>query len=559
MSTVQDRPEPGPAAVRPSANGTGSGAPAVFGPGPLVPRRRSWKPAAVGVVVVGALAAGGGVYLSKRSSDHASATTVAPLSTTEVAQRDLTIYDETTATLEYTASATVSSPVAGTVTSVVSAGDTITAGTVVATIDGSPVVALFGDVPPYRDLSTSSTDGIDVRQLETNLVSLGFDPTGDIVIDENYDSATKAAVERWQTALGIKVTGKVPESLVTYIPGSLLVDKVSATVGAASSAGSALVSGRQTERAFPVVAYAGDNATTIGGDAAPGTQVVTGTVLFHRDGLPVVAIVGDASAVPALDRDLKVGSSAGADVKLLEQMLQAGGFDPDNAMVIDDEFDAATATAVLRWWQSLGVPYSDPAVIPPKDVVVPTGSFVVVPSGLQVGAPELADGAAITSDAVALTLTSPARVVSTTAPLGDKTFALGAQIEVVFPDGTSQTGTVTGVGDTATSSGNTPGQTPNVPIQISVATIPDSAASYVQIPVTLRAVTDQAKAAFVVPVSALVALAEGGYAIETVTGTGADGTQTTGLIGVTTGLFSDGFVQVTGDGLSAGLKIVVPS
>ena len=101
------------------------------------------------------------------------------LSTAKVQQLDLVTYDETIATLGFTTSATISSPIAGTVTSVAAGGDTVDAGTVVATVDGAPVVAMIGDIPSYRDLSTESADGADVRQLELNLVQLGFDTDHD--------------------------------------------------------------------------------------------------------------------------------------------------------------------------------------------------------------------------------------------------------------------------------------------------------------------------------------------------------------------------------------------
>jgi multidrug efflux pump subunit AcrA (membrane-fusion protein) len=62
--------------------------------------------------------------------------------------------------------------------------------------------------------------------------------------------------------------------------------------------------------------------------------------------------------------------------------------------------------------------------------------------------------------------------------------------------------------------------------------------------------------ALVVPVNALVALAGGGYAVEEVTGSG-----THELRPVTPGLFDDqaGLVQVTGSGLAAGQRVVVPA
>ena len=55
-----------------------------------------------------------------------------------------------------------------------------------------------------------------------------------------------------------------------------------------------------------------------------------------------------------------------------------------------------------------------------------------------------------------------------------------------------------------------------------------------------------------VPVNALVALLEGGYAVEQVDAAGAHH-----YLRVETGLFQDGLVEVTGDGLAAGDSVVV--
>jgi multidrug efflux pump subunit AcrA (membrane-fusion protein) len=56
-----------------------------------------------------------------------------------------------------------------------------------------------------------------------------------------------------------------------------------------------------------------------------------------------------------------------------------------------------------------------------------------------------------------------------------------------------------------------------------------------------------------VPVAALLALAEGGYGVEVVEG------DATRILAVETGLFADGRVEVTGDGLQAGTKVAMPS
>jgi hypothetical protein len=54
------------------------------------------------------------------------------------------------------------------------------------------------------------------------------------------------------------------------------------------------------------------------------------------------------------------------------------------------------------------------------------------------------------------------------------------------------------------------------------------------------------------PVSALLALAGGGYGVQVVLPSGAHR-----LIGVHTGIFASGLVQVSGAGLTAGTKVVV--
>ena len=108
-----------------------------------------------------------------------------------------------------------------------------------------------------------------------------------------------------------------------------------------------------------------------------------------------------------------------------------------------------------------------------------------------------------------LSLTAPSRQVTTTAPIGDDTFALGATIDVEFPDGTVQPGTVVDVGNVAANTTGTPGDTPTVTITIGVDNIPATVDSFVEIPVTLRVVSASVPDAIVVPVSAL-ARAQGG-------------------------------------------------
>jgi hypothetical protein len=70
-------------------------------------------------------------------------------------------------------------------------------------------------------------------------------------------------------------------------------------------------------------------------------------------------------------------------------------------------------------------------------------------------------------------------------------------------------------------------------------------------PVDVVVTTQKATGVLVVPIRALIALAEGGYAVEKVSGTA------TQLVGVEAGEFGDGIVAITGDGLAEGDTVVV--
>jgi multidrug efflux pump subunit AcrA (membrane-fusion protein) len=67
--------------------------------------------------------------------------------------------------------------------------------------------------------------------------------------------------------------------------------------------------------------------------------------------------------------------------------------------------------------------------------------------------------------------------------------------------------------------------------------------------VDVRFVGRTAKDVLVAPIEALVALREGGYAVQA----------PSGLVGVRTGMFADGWVEITGDGLAEGTEVVVSS
>lgn len=104
---------------------------------------------------------------------------------------------------------------AGTLTSLAidDGGSAVNSGDTLYTVDLSPVVAMEGTVPAFRDLGVGS-EGPDVRQLQAFLTESGYlsgEPDGE------FGRATASAVNAWLKSLGLPQTATVPLGRVVFI------------------------------------------------------------------------------------------------------------------------------------------------------------------------------------------------------------------------------------------------------------------------------------------------------------------------------------------------------
>jgi peptidoglycan hydrolase-like protein with peptidoglycan-binding domain len=107
----------------------------------------------------------------------------------------------------------------GTLTWIAAEGSSVMRGETLFKVDELPVVALYGTVPMYRTLGNGMV-GSDVRQLQENLVELGFaEFAAEFAVDGIYAQATTAAVLAWQAGLGLVQTGMVEAWQVVFTPG----------------------------------------------------------------------------------------------------------------------------------------------------------------------------------------------------------------------------------------------------------------------------------------------------------------------------------------------------
>jgi multidrug efflux pump subunit AcrA (membrane-fusion protein) len=116
---------------------------------------------------------------------------------------------------------------------------------------------------------------------------------------------------------------------------------------------------------------------------------------------------------------------------------------------------------------------------------------------------------------------------------------------VELPDERRVGATVTDIAKTATAD-----EQGGVTVRVTLA-LEQAEPAYVAAPVTVVVQKTRVEDAVVVPIRALLALAEGGYAVEKVTG------GTTTLVPVELGQFGDGVVQITSDAIAEGDTVVV--
>jgi hypothetical protein len=150
-----------------------------------------------------------------------------------------------------------------------------------------------------------------------------------------------------------------------------------------------------------------------------------------------------------------------------------------------------------------------------------------------------------------LTATPAATVVTVNVDASKRNVVkAGDTVDIELPGGKRIPGTVASVGTSASSGGNGGGGGGDPEVQVTIT--PNGSTDGLDgSPVDVYVTRRKAENVLAAPVGALLALAEGGYGVEL-----AD---THELVAVQTGLFADGLVEVQGDGLAPGTKVVVPA
>jgi peptidoglycan hydrolase-like protein with peptidoglycan-binding domain len=211
-------------------------------------RRRGGRAFLAAVVVIGAAIVAWVVLTSGDGHDTPAANDAVPLGSAAVERRDLIAREDVDGSLGFSGTSTAAAPAAGTITRLRDEGDTVTRGRSLMSIDAKATAwVLYGTIPMYRDLGPGVTDGRDVRQLESNLKALGYDPG---TVDNDWTSATTDAVEDFQDERGLTEDGTISRSEVVISDGPVRVGEHKADVGSLVQAGSPVTA---LTRTTPVV------------------------------------------------------------------------------------------------------------------------------------------------------------------------------------------------------------------------------------------------------------------------------------------------------------------
>ena len=279
---------------------------------------------------------------------------------------------------------------------------------------------------------------------------------------------------------------------------------------------------------------------------ASGAVLTQGDVLYRTGSETAYLMRGN---LPAW-RSFEAGMEDGEDVRQLETALRdLGYFDYEP----DDHFSWATTSAIMKWQKDLDMS---------RTGTIPLGRIVFTPGDLRVGTVTARVGDRVAADTELFDVTSTTQVVDANIKLSDQKLAVvGTAVTIKLPDAKTTIGKITSVGTptekssgSGSGSGSGTGESKERVIPITV-TLTDASATtnFQEVSVTVDLPSEKRTGVLSVPVGALLALSADQYGVEIVESGG-----TTRKVPVTIGLFAGGRVEISGEGISEGQRVVVP-
>jgi hypothetical protein len=507
------------------------------------------------LIFITALAYGGYYFGTQNTEDSTSSKTL-ELTTISIQKGDLAKKEEYNGTLRQTDKKILNSPTNGVVTFLPKEGSVVNFGEVLFIIDNKPVILLQGSTPFYRTLDLNSDPGVDIKQVEEALVYLGYaDST--FVPDEVFDEQTSRMLNTLYIDYGIDTKSEITPTEQVLI--NQKQDEIELLENTVSDGGTTL---SEVNNKKKLLDDAKENATK-----------ENAAWQAAENEIERIQNLIDELTYESMSEDTRAGKKAQyeEDIKTQEriQSREAGkesSIDATEQLAIDNaqksyddtlesynegvdrDAELAKAREELNELQLSSI----------SETFSPTNAFA--------SKTPIIAGSIINDLGSAVALNSPLYNISSVGievvfqvdATDQETVTLGKNVEIELPTDERVPTVITFIDQvvTQTQAGDF------IEVVLEVLN-PEEVEAYDQAPVKVFLTTEVSENVLYVPVNALLALAEGGYALEVYEGVvegssfeGESGVDTT-YVAVEIGVFTDGFVEVIGN-IQEGQLVVVP-
>ena len=507
------------------------------------------------LIVIAALAYGGYYFGTQNTEDSTSSKTL-ELTTVSIQKGDLAKKEEYNGTLRQTDKKILNSPTNGVVTFLPKEGSVVNFGEVLFIIDNKPVILLQGSTPFYRTLDLNSDPGVDIQQVEEALVYLGYaDST--FVPDEVFDEQTSKMLNTLYIDYGIDTKSEITPTEQVLI--NQKQDEIELLENTVSDGGTTL---SEVNNKKKLLDDAKENATK-----------ENAAWQAAENEIERIQNLIDELTYESMSEDTRAGRKAQyeEDIKTQEriQSREAGkesGIDATEQLAIDNAQKAYDDTL-----ESYNEGVDRDAELAKareelNELQLSSISETFSPTNAFASKTPIIAGSIINDLGSAVALNSPLYNISSVGievvfqvdATDQETVTLGKNVEIELPTDERVPTVITFIDQvvTQTQAGDF------IEVVLEVLN-PEEVEAYDQAPVKVFLTTEVSENVLYVPVNALLALAEGGYALEVYAGVaegstfeGESGVDTT-YVAVEIGVFTDGFVEVIGN-IQEGQLVVVP-
>jgi hypothetical protein len=563
----------------------------------------------IALLIIVGLVGGIAYYFGTQTQTLSSTPKSLKLTTVSIKKGDLENKEEYNGTLQQTDKKVLKTATTGVVTYLPDEGAVISFGEILFAIDNKPAILLEGETPFYRSLDMNSDPGKDIEQLENALVFLGY-AADDFVPDQTFDQTTSDMLNSLFTDYGIETKSEItPEEQIAIKNKEDQIETIQDTIDSGGTTLAEVNNKKKTlddlqEDSVTTLAEVNSKKKTLDDAIENSTkenaawQAATDLIDGYYQQIELLKDLTNpntaAKSQDTRDDEIKNYEDLIEEQKRIREMEEGEGsvVDAAEALAIENAqkaydktlesynngVDAAQALAIENAQKAYdealesynkGVDKAaelQQAEEELEELQLAAKSETFSPTNALASETPIIVGSYITSEGSVVAANSQMYNISSTGvevvfqiDASDQDMvSVGDSVEVELPSEERIKATISYIDPVVTQGQN--GDFIEVKLDISSS---EGIKVYDQAPVDVFVTSEVSQDVLYVPVNALIALAEGGYALEVYNGEsevgvfeGVSGVDTT-YVGVEIGVFTDGFVEVSGN-ISEGMIVVVP-